>query len=80
MRFAVEGRLPNESPELQQLLREMADVLEAVQNRVVLCRGTPENAVVGSRGQIALRLDGGATTTLYVKTSGDGTDTGWTAK
>ena len=42
--------------------------------------GTPEAAVWGRIGDLFLRHDGGATTTLYVKTSGDGTTTGWTAK
>jgi hypothetical protein len=36
--------------------------------------------VVSARvGSLYLRTDGGATTTLYVKTSGTG-NTGWTAK
>jgi len=41
--------------------------------------GTPEGAVVAPVGSLFLRTDGGATTTLYVKTSGTG-NTGWTAK
>lgn len=41
--------------------------------------GTPEGAVTGTVGNLFLRTDGGATTTLYVKTSGTG-NTGWTAK
>lgn len=41
--------------------------------------GTPENAVAKAVGALFLRLDGGASTTLYVKTSGTGA-TGWTAK
>lgn len=41
--------------------------------------GSPESVVSASVGSIYLRLDGGATTTLYVKTSGTGA-TGWTAK
>ena len=42
-------------------------------------QGTPEANVVGSVGHIYLRSDGGANTTLYVKESGTGTDTGWAA-
>lgn len=42
--------------------------------------GSPENAVVGSVGDIFLRTDGGSNTTLYVKQSGNGTNTGWAAK
>lgn len=41
--------------------------------------GTPEAAVTAIVGSDYRRLDGGATTTLYVKTSGIG-NTGWTAK
>jgi hypothetical protein len=41
--------------------------------------GTPEGAVTAPIGSLFLRSDGGATTTLYVKTSGTG-NTGWTAK
>lgn len=36
----------------------------------------PEGAVEAPQGSIYLRTDGGNDTTLYVKTSGDGT-TGW---
>jgi hypothetical protein len=43
-------------------------------------KGTPESAVVGNVGDLFLRLDGGASTTLYVKESGAGTNTGWVAK
>jgi hypothetical protein len=41
--------------------------------------GTPEGSLVAGVGSLFLRRDGGATTTLYVKTSGTG-NTGWTAK
>jgi hypothetical protein len=41
--------------------------------------GTPEAAVTAPVGSLFLRTDGGASTTLYVKTSGTG-NTGWTAK
>jgi hypothetical protein len=41
--------------------------------------GTPEGVITGNVGDLWTRLDGGATTTLYVKTSGTG-NTGWTAK
>lgn len=80
MTISVEGRLDALPADLQELMREMAERLNFLDSRFVFCYGTPEGAVVGSRGQLALRLDGGATTVLYVKTSGDGTNTGWTAK
>ena len=41
--------------------------------------GPPEAVVAAPVGSLFLRTDGGATTTLYVKTSGTG-NTGWTAK
>jgi hypothetical protein len=41
---------------------------------------TPEGKVAAYKGSLYLRKDGAASTTLYVKTSGDGTNTGWTAK
>lgn len=41
--------------------------------------GSPEAVVIANVGSLYLRTDGGASTTLYVKTSGTG-NTGWTAK
>lgn len=41
--------------------------------------GSPEGVVTANVGAIYIRLDGGTSTTLYVKTSGTG-NTGWTAK
>lgn len=42
--------------------------------------GSPETVVTAVVGSIYLRRDGGANTTLYVKESGAGTNTGWIAK
>lgn len=47
--------------------------------------GSPETVVTAKQGSIFLRSDGGALTTLYVKTSGGVdpatlTNTGWVAK
>ena len=41
--------------------------------------GAPENNVAAGIGSLYLRLDGGSSTTLYVKESGTA-DTGWIAK
>jgi hypothetical protein len=41
--------------------------------------GSPEGVVTANIGALYSRTDGGASTTLYVKTSGTG-NTGWTAK
>lgn len=52
----------------------------AVDPTITSGTGAPENRVVGSVGDLYLRKDGGAATTLYVKTSGALTRVGWTAK
>ena len=41
--------------------------------------GTPEGAVTAPIGTLYINRSGGASTTLYVKTTGTG-NTGWTAK
>ncbi len=48
--------------------------------KVLAGTGSPESAVVGSVGDLYVRRDGGAGTTLYVKESGNNTNTGWVAK
>lgn len=47
---------------------------------VIAGTGSPENSLIGWVGDLYLRRDGGANTTLYVKESGNGTNTGWIAK
>lgn len=42
--------------------------------------GSPETIVTAGIGALFLRTDGGAGTTLYVKESGVGTNTGWIGK
>jgi len=42
--------------------------------------GSPEGVVIANVGSLYLRTDGGAATTLYVKESGAGTNTGWIGK
>jgi hypothetical protein len=42
--------------------------------------GIPEGAVTGKVGDLFLRTDGGSGSTMYVKESGNGTNTGWAAK
>jgi len=42
--------------------------------------GTPEGAITANVGSLYLRTNGGANTTLYVKESGNGANTGWIAK
>ena len=47
--------------------------------RISAGTATPEGAVTGAVGDLFLRTDGGASSTLYVKESGTG-NAGWTAK
>ena len=42
--------------------------------------GSPNSAVTGNIGDLYLNTSGGAGTTLYVKESGAGTNTGWVGK
>jgi hypothetical protein len=54
--------------------------LDRLNTAVLTGLGSPAGVVVASRGQIYIRTDGGASTSLYVKESGDGTTAGWVAK
>jgi hypothetical protein len=42
--------------------------------------GVPNGVVTGTIGDLYINFSGGLVTTLYVKTSGIDTDTGWTGK
>ena len=42
--------------------------------------GTPNGSVTARVGSLYLNYGGGAGTVLYVKESGDNTNTGWAAK
>jgi hypothetical protein len=53
---------------------------ESGTGRFIAGRGDPNNKVTGNVGDIFQSIDGGAGATLYVKESGNGTNTGWTAK
>jgi hypothetical protein len=63
---------------------EIADMQTAMNSilGVLLFTGTgsPNAVVTASPGSLYLNLSGGAGTTLYVKESGVGTNTGWVAK
>ena len=65
---------------LDDLLKLIKDYQTLGNNIIVRAgSGTPEGVITANVGSLFLRTDGGATTTLYVKTSGTG-NTGWTAK
>ena len=48
--------------------------------RIYWGAGTPEAACTGRIGDVYLRTNGGAGTTLYIKETGANTKTGWDAK
>ena len=78
--IVTEGRLRDESPELQRVVRELAAVVNLLAGRFFVGTGSPEAVITADVGAIYLRTDGGATTTLYIKTADAGLSTGWTAK
>jgi hypothetical protein len=50
------------------------------QNRITQVAAEPNGILTGSRGDIAVNINGGAGRTLWIKESGDGTNTGWVGK
>jgi hypothetical protein len=48
--------------------------------RFIAGLGDPNGKLTGNVGDIFQRIDGGVNSTLYIKESGNGTNTGWTAK
>lgn len=67
--------------ELNRMLQTIFNSLGADTQNVRIFRGygTPESNIAAQVGSLYLRQDGGASTVLYVKETGDG-DTGWVAK
>lgn len=66
--------VPKSDREFQQWCAQSHDL------GILFGNGTPEGAITARVGTLYRRLDGGAGTCLYVKESGDNTDTGWVAK
>jgi len=54
--------------------------LEALEDTLASGYGTPEGAVVGRKGRLYRRLDGGTATCLYVYEGVNDATTGWAAK
>ena len=77
-------RLPNEPVRLvvrlYALMRDFARTFNDHDERIILRgSGSPEGVITAGIGRLYVDTAGGASTTLYVKTSGTG-NTGWTAK
>jgi hypothetical protein len=74
------GQSPeNQRKALNAILADIASRLATQEARLVRGTGSPEGVVTAPVGTLYERDNGGATTSLYVKTSGAG-NTGWTAK
>lgn len=86
MRVGTDPRLPLGDlgrliTRLYDVFREYARAVNDLDDRSALRgAGSPEGVVVANRGRMYLRTDGGAGTTMYVKESNDGGNTGWVAK
>ena len=70
--------------EMQEFLDDLLDAvrpLQLISGDIIIATGdsSPEGVVTANIGSLFLRNDGGAVTTLYVKTSGT-SSVGWTAK
>ena len=63
----------NATPDVRDWMSKM---LDALNERFKSGEGSPEGVVTANPGCIFQRTDGGASTSLYVKTSGTG-NTGW---
>ncbi len=64
------------------MLRFLFDYVagDGINRRIYNGYGSPEGSVVADQGSIYMRGDGGTTTSVYIKTSGGLSATGWTAK
>ena len=69
---------PVDAFQINGVIREMKAVLREAP--ILWGFGSPEGSVKAGLGWMYLNLRGGTNETLYVKESGDGTDTGWIAK
>lgn len=62
------------------VLQWMSETKDALDERFKFGSGSPQNVVTANIGCQYVNTDGGASTTLWVKESGTGTNTGWVAK
>lgn len=71
-------RDPINAFQIEQVLEDLRRILRGMQ--FYSGKGTPEGVVGAPIGAIYSRIDGGTSTTLYVKESNDKGVTGWVAK
>jgi len=73
---------PGGVAELNRMILTLFNAIagDGVNQKVYSGYGSPLNVVVADIGSLYLRLDGGASTSLYVKEADAGAATGWTAK
>lgn len=57
----------------------LKDIVDRLNLGVLQGNGSPAGVVVANVGTLYRRLDGGASTTLYIKEAGNGTAAGWRA-
>lgn len=79
-RISVEGRIEALPLEAQEVLRDIARELNDIRRRVQRGAGDPDGVIVGVRGDVWQRTDGGAGTCVYVFEGTDGSATGWVPK
>lgn len=71
--------LPPPANRDEQWFVQIKDVVDRLNKAVLQGNGSPAGSIVADVGTLYRRLDGGASTTLYIKESGSGTSAGWRA-
>jgi hypothetical protein len=74
------GNLPEESLVVGGATSRGGTTEESGAGRLIAGLGDPQDKITGNVGDIFQRIDGEPGSTLYVKESGNGTNTGWTVK
>lgn len=75
------GSKPINSFDIPDLDRQIKDIKNSINElNVFFGRGSPEGVKRSKLGAIYINLNGGASTTLYIKESGNELSTGWVAK
>ena len=75
--IGASGILYGQATQYRSCVQVSAATMGTKGGRVCSGNGSPESTLAGWVGDIYLRRDGGAGTTLYIKESGAGTNTGW---